>query len=152
MAEEIGPSVVPTEELAELDPAHYPGEIDEAKQLLDLEEAILESLPDALVVCDDLGNIKLVNQQTELMFGYHRSEMIGQKIEMLLPKKSRDVHVRNRMKFFDEPRARQMAPHQNVFGQRKNGKEFAVEIMLGPIVTYTGDFTIAVVRRKSVPF
>jgi PAS domain S-box-containing protein len=75
----------PLQELQALGASAMDAMVAESKHRLELQAAILESLPDAKVVVDDSGKIVLVNQQTEFMFGYHRSELIGQRVEMLLP-------------------------------------------------------------------
>jgi PAS domain S-box-containing protein len=120
----------------------------ESKQRLELQAAILERLPDAKVVVDQEGKIVLVNAQTEFMFGYHRTELIGQKVEMLLPTQAREIHVKHRSSYNDEPRIRSMDANPSLMGRRKNGKEFPIDIMLAPIVISWGSFTIAVIRRK----
>src|SRR5258708_382346 len=65
--------------------------------------AIVELAPDALLVVDDLGQISLVNRQTELMFGYDRDELLGRPIELLIPERSRAIHRRHRTQFIAEP-------------------------------------------------
>jgi protein-histidine pros-kinase len=82
------------------------------------------------------------------MFGYHHSELIGQKVEILLPQAIRDLHIKHRERFADDPRTRQMGTDLQLLGRRKNGSEFPVEIMLSPIVTITGSYAVAVIRRK----
>jgi protein-histidine pros-kinase len=121
-----------------------------ARQRLDLQAAILENLPDAQVVTDETGTIVLVNSQTELMFGYHRSEMVGQKIEILLPEEVRERHTSHRSGYNDEPRTRSMGANLLLSGRRKSGKEFPVEIMLAPVVTASGAYTIAIIRRRKM--
>jgi protein-histidine pros-kinase len=112
-----------------------------------LIRAIPEAMPDALLIVDGAGNIVLVNTQFELMFGYHRSELIGNTPEMLLPPQLREKHIKHRLGYADDPRARAMGSNLVLLGRRKNGTEFRVLVMLGPVVTPDGVCTIAVIRR-----
>jgi PAS domain S-box-containing protein len=89
----------------------------------------------------------LVNTQLELMFGYHRSELIGNTPEMLLPPELRARHVLHRFGYADAPCARAVGSDMVLRGRRKNGNEFRVLGMLGPVVTPDGICTIAVIRR-----
>jgi PAS domain S-box-containing protein len=139
----------PLQELQALGASAMDAMVAESKHRLELQAAILESLPDAKVVVDDSGKIVLVNQQTEFMFGYHRSELIGQRVEMLLPARLREVHTSHRQGYSNEPRTRSMGAELTLFGLRKGGNEFPIEIMLAPIVISSGSYTIAVIRRKS---
>jgi PAS domain S-box-containing protein len=118
------------------------------KETVELQKVIIERFPDSVVVVNDLGAITHVNQQTVYMFGYHHSELIGQKAEILLPQAIRDLHIKHRERFADDPRTRQMGTDLQLLGRRKNGSEFPVEIMLSPIVTITGSYAVAVIRRK----
>jgi PAS domain S-box-containing protein len=118
------------------------------KETVELQKVIIERFPDSVVVVNDLGAITHVNQQTVYMFGYHHSELIGQKVEILLPHAIRDLHIKHRERFADDPRTRQMGTDLQLLGRRKNGSEFPVEIMLSPIVTITGSYAVAVIRRK----
>lgn len=121
----------------------------EVTKRLELFNAIIESLPDAMIVVNEEGAITLVNSQTELMFGYHRSELMKQRVEILLPTALRDVHIRHRQGYMREPRVRAMGADLQLRGRRKSGAEFPIEIMLSPIVTTEGTYAIAVVRRKA---
>ncbi|MBI3822878.1 MAG: PAS domain S-box protein [Planctomycetes bacterium] len=113
------------------------------KTLLD----ILESAPDAMVTIDGHGTIVLVNIQTEKMFGYDRTEMRGKKIEMLVPARYHKKHVQKRRGFFDEARTRPMgAAGLPLFGVRKDGREFPVEISLSPLKTDHGLLVTSVIR------
>jgi protein-histidine pros-kinase len=94
---------------------------------------LLEHTPDAKVIINSSGRIVLVNSQAEEIFGYARAELLGQPIETLMPERYRGGHVDNRMLYFTQPRTRPMGAGIELFGQRKNGEEFPLEISLCPI-------------------
>ena len=112
-----------------------------------LSRAIPEAMPDAILVADEQGKIISVNSQFELMFGYHRSEVIGQTPEMLLPEAVRARHVEHRRSYVENPRVREMGEDLMLLGRRKNGLEFRVQVKLGPVVIPAGVYTIVVIRR-----
>jgi PAS domain S-box-containing protein len=116
----------------------------------DLIARILDILPDAVVVIDQEGVMRLVNQASELLFGYPRQNLLGQPIEMLLPAAMRDRHVEHRRHFFREPRTRPMGSGigRPLTGLNRNGSEMTLEINLSPIVTGHGVYAVAVVRRR----
>jgi PAS domain S-box-containing protein len=119
------------------------------KETIELQKVIIERFPDSVVVVNEVGIITHVNQQTVYMLGYHHSELIGQKVEILLPHAVRDLHIKHRERFANDPRTRQMGTDLQLLGRRKNGSEFPVEIMLSPIVTITGSYAVEVIRRKN---
>jgi PAS domain S-box-containing protein len=107
---------------------------------------VLETAPDAIVVIDSSGVIVLVNTQTETMFGYQRSELLGEKIEILVPIRNRSKHVGQRRGFFREPHIRAMGSRLPLFGLRKDGSEFPVEISLSPLQTEDGMLVTSAIR------
>jgi PAS domain S-box-containing protein len=109
---------------------------------------VVEALPDALIITDEAGEIILANAQAELIFGYHRDQMIGHPVEMLLPERFQQNHASLRAGYVAEPRLRSMGDLREIKGRRRDGREVAVEIMLSPVVTRAGIYTLAVVRRK----
>ena len=115
-----------------------------------LIRAVPESLPDALMIMDADGVIMLVNTQLELMFGYHRSELIGKTPELLLPPELREEHAELRRHYADAPRPRSMAMASNMTfrTRRKNGTELSVHVMLNPVTTPDGVCNIAVIRHS----
>src|SRR5690349_15115384 len=92
--------------------------------------ALVDFAPDAIVTVDRRGRITLANTQTETLFGYDRAELIGQPIEVLLPERFRGRHVSHRDTYVETPRTRPMGSGLELFGLRKNGTEFPVEISL----------------------
>ena len=92
--------------------------------------ALLEAAPDAMVIVDQQGVIALVNGQTERLFGYERSQLLGQPVEILVPKGVRQIHERHRGAYQASPRNRQMGSGRVLYGLRRDGSEFPVEISL----------------------
>jgi PAS domain S-box-containing protein len=96
-------------------------------------QSLLESAPDALVIVDQRGEIRLANAQTERLFGYTRPQLFDQKIEMLVPQALRADHPQQRDAFFTNPHVRPMGSGLELYGQRANGSQFPIEISLSPV-------------------
>ena len=114
-----------------------------------LSPSILEAIPDALVAVNRQGVIIQVNSQTETLFAYTRDELIGQKIEMLVPERQRPEHDRHREQFHAKPKIRRMGSGLDLYGRRRDGSEFPVEISLSPIGTDGGTIVLSVIRDIS---
>ena len=107
---------------------------------------LLEAAPDAMIVADRDGRILLVNGQTERLFGYQREELLGQPIEILVPSRFHDLHPSHRAEYIRDPHIREMGAGLELFGRRKNGSEFPVEISLSPLETEDGTLVTSAVR------
>ncbi len=110
---------------------------------------LLESAPDGIVIVNTQGEIVLVNQQTELMFGYRREDLLGKSVEMLIPEHFRPRHTEHRSRYFAAPATRPMGAGYELSAQRRNGSEFPVEISLSPLHTEEGMLITSVIRDVS---
>lgn len=110
-------------------------DITEHERVEKMFRLVIESAPNAIVMADASGRIVLVNSQTENYFGYRRQELLGKPIEILIPERLRSQHPHYRTKFMEENRARSMGIGRNLFGLRKDGSEFPIEVGLSPVET-----------------
>ena len=103
----------------------------------------IEAAPSGMILVDQQGQIILVNAQIEHQFGYSRHELLGQPVELLVPESFRAAHVGDRQRFFSAPSTRQMGKGRELFGRRKDGSEFPIEIGLNPVNAPEGIHVLA---------
>jgi PAS domain S-box-containing protein len=95
---------------------------------------------------DEQGRIALVNRQTEMLFGYSRQELLGQELEYLLPERFHTLHLQHRSRYLQYTVTRPMGVGLDLYGRRKDGTEFPVDISLSPLHSQAGLFIISSIR------
>jgi two-component system sensor histidine kinase/response regulator len=106
---------------------------------------LIEAAPNGMIMVGSDGRIVLLNSQIEKLFGYGRDELLGQNIGILLPERFNERHAQYRQSYFDDPQSRAMGAGRDLFGRRKDGSEFPVEIGLNPLRIDEGAFVLAAV-------
>ncbi|MBL8482628.1 MAG: PAS domain S-box protein [Rhodocyclaceae bacterium] len=108
---------------------------------------LLDSTPDGIVMVNPTGHIVIANRQAEQMFAYDAGSLRGQLVEILLPERLRGAHFSHRSRYFvSTPRRRAMGAGLELYGMRKNGEEFPVEISLSPLDTEDGIVVMSAIR------
>jgi two-component system CheB/CheR fusion protein len=120
-------------------------DITSLKQAEALFRNAVEAAPSGMLMIDRSGQITLINSEMERMFGYSRDELLGQQVEILLAERFREQHVAHRQEFFHHPRLRPMADGLDLWGLRKEGSEFPVDVRLSPVDTPRGLSVLAAV-------
>lgn len=108
---------------------------------------ILDALPDGLLVVNEEGRIQFVNQQIELLFGYARTALKGELVDVLLSPDLAETHRQHIQKFFAHPTVRPMNLARALPGRHRTGRTILVQISLGPVVSEQGVLALALVRR-----
>lgn len=112
----------------------------------DTATRILEASPDAVIVVDAEGQIVFANRQAETLFGYKQRELIGEKVEVLLPKSEREAHAGHRQSYRRSPHERPLVSGLNLTALRKDGEAFSAEIALTPLETRDGLMVASTIR------
>ena len=120
-------------------------DITERKQAEEKFRLATEASPSGIVLVNDRGRIVLVNTHVEKLFGYEREELVGETVDVLVPERFAGQHPAHREQFLAAPTARAMGAGRELFGRRKDGSEFPVEIGLNPIQTPEGTLVLAAV-------
>jgi len=116
--------------------------------------SLFENATEGFVVTNTMGNIILVNPAACRMFGYEAEELIGQKVELLVPTKYRHGHVKQRADFFEEPKNRVMGHGRDLHGQTKSGDQIPLEVSLSTYIKdderYVISFIVDITHRKAI--
>jgi PAS domain S-box-containing protein len=123
--------------------------LEELNKTKAMYEGLFEFAPDAIVVVDSEGRIVQVNRRAEALFGYNREELLNSEHDVLLPERFREKHKEHRKAYMADPRVRPMGTGLELYGRKKDGSEFSVDIALGvlhPSKNETDIFVLAVVR------
>ncbi|MFZ0546314.1 MAG: PAS domain S-box protein [Candidatus Promineifilaceae bacterium] len=118
-------------------------DITERKQAEELFRLVVEASPNGIILVDSAGKISLVNERVDTLFGYDREELIGQPVEILVPKQFRTNHNNYQTAYFSAPTIRPIGAGRDLFGLRKDGRQIPVEIGLNPVTTTNGKFVLA---------
>ena len=120
-----------------------------SKELEERFQSLFEFSPDGILVTDQDGKITEVNEQVEKYFGYSRNELFGQTVEILIPERYRRTHPGHRKDYAVHPQSRPMGVGLELYGRRKDGSEFPVDIMLSPVEMGSGKVVLSVIRDLS---
>jgi len=112
----------------------------------DLARSALDAAPDAMIIIDGSGAIRFINRQVSSLFGYAPYEIVGRPVELLMPERFHARHVGHREHYRDSVRVRPMGAGLELFGRRKDGTEFPVEISLSPIEHEQSTLVAAAIR------
>ena len=118
-------------------------DVTERKRADERFRLVVEAAPSAMIMDDDQGLISLVNTQTEHLFGYTRTELLGKPMELLVPERYRPSHPDLRAGFFQHPSTRSMGSGRDLYGLCKDGSEVPIEIGLNPVNSAEGAFVLA---------
>jgi len=125
-------------------------DLSESKEAGAKYRGLLEAAPDAIVVVNQGGEIVLLNMQAEKQFGYHRDELVGQKVTNIIPEGFAERLIADDLRTVEDALAQQIGTGIELTGRRKNGSEFPIEIMLSPLESAEGILVTAAIRDISV--
>src|SRR5271163_1570719 len=126
---------------------------DAEKYLAQMEgryRGLLEAAPDAMVVVNQIGEIVLLNVQAEKQFGYHRDELLGQRVKNIIPKGFAERIISDGLRSPEDALAQRIGTGIELIGRRKDGSEFPIELMLSPLESAEGVLVTAAIRDISV--
>jgi len=115
------------------------------KRHVEMLDALFKSATEGIIVVDAWAEIQLVNPKAEQLFGYESNELIGKKIEALIPHRFAQKHVNHRINYAHHPQPRSMGGQMDLYAKRKDGSEFPVEVSLSPFQTSDGDYVVSFV-------
>lgn len=110
---------------------------------------LVELAPDGIVVVDQGGTIVLANRRVEDLFGYARDALVGRRVEQLMPRRFRGAHLGHRHTYEADPGVRPMGTGREIWGCHADGTDFPVDVSLSPVMSGTGQRTVAVIRDGS---
>lgn len=113
------------------------------KRHIEMLDALFKHATEGIIVVDGQGIIAMINPKAQELFGYSDGELIGRKIEVLVPTRNAGRHISHREGYSHEPRARGMGKSMDLFARRKDGSEFPVEVSLSPFTTSEGQFVVS---------
>src|SRR6202049_2466917 len=125
-------------------------DLSESKEAGAKYRGLLEAAPDAIVVVNQGGEIVLLNMQAEKQFGYHRDELVGQKVTNIIPEGFAERLIADDLRSVEDALAQEVGTGIELSGRRKDGREFPIEIMLSPLQTAEGILVTAAIRDISV--
>jgi PAS domain S-box-containing protein len=127
--------------------SEFSHDLSESKESEARYRGLLEAAPDAMVVVNQAGEIVLLNAQAEIQFGYHRDELVGQKVKNVIPEGFAERLIADGTRSAAEALAQQIGTGIELSGRRKDGTEFPIEIMLSPLESAEGILVTAAIRN-----
>jgi len=127
-----------------------PGRKNGSEFLIDRYRGLLEAAPDAMVIVNQGGRIMVLNVQAEKHFGYGRDELVGQDVKNIIPEGFAERLIADGNRTAAEALAQQIGTGIELYGRRKDGSEFPIEIMLSPLESAEGILVTAAIRDISV--
>ncbi|SMO64757.1 sensor histidine kinase [Fodinibius sediminis] len=124
---------------------NYKRSLNRIKKSEDRMSALFEAATEGIIISDLNGRIVMANQKIEELFGYPREELVGEKIEVLIPNRYQPKHKRFRLDYYDDPEPRPMGQGRDLYGLHKDGEEFPVEVSLNHFENEEGRFVISYV-------